>query len=186
MFLVESNTFRGVVDLITMRKIDWGSSPCDGSTYSCVPLAPEEDADLFQRALDARVCLIDRLTDYDESLCELVLSDVDYRDIQPQHILRALRHATLYHRQVALMCGSSLKNRGIQPLLNNVINLLPNPTERYTQNSNENSTDKLCALAFKVVPNHRFGPLTFLRLYSGRLKSSSEVFNVNRQSDAVN
>ena len=172
--------FRGIVDLITLWKLLWSSEVCDGTKYSCVPLTAESDEELFAQAVKARIELVDQLAEFDQSLCEMVLNEVDYLDIPPEDLLRALRHATLHHRQVALMCGSSLKNRAIQPLLNNVINILPNPTERYA-NHIEKSSENLCALAFKVVPNHRFGALTFVRLYSGQLRATSEVYNVNRQ-----
>ena len=175
-------TFKGAIDLVTMRKLIWDSSDKDGSSYSCVPLDKDTESEVYEYACGARTTLIDKLADFDSSLLSQVLAETPYDKILPADILRALRLATIHHQQVPVLCGSSFKNIGVQPLLNSIINLLPNPTERH-HDFLEHYKNSLCALAFKIVPNHRHGPLTFVRLYSGKLLTGSSVYNVNRSSN---
>ena len=179
LILDEGKTFKGVIDIVTMRKVIWDSSDAEGSSYNCVPIDKDKERDVYESACEARTQLIDRLADFDSLLFDKIIEEVPYEKISPVDILRALRTATIHHKQVPLLCGSSFKNKGVQPLLNSIINLLPNPTERHHEFLDQYK-NSLCALAFKIVPNHRHGPLTFVRIYSGKLSTGASVYNANR------
>lgn len=135
--------------------------------------------------MTAREELIAKLSEFDEPLAEkFILGE----HISDKDIVTSMRYALRNHNAVALHCGSALKNRGIQPLLENVISLLPSPQEKESVEGMEftskqkiyrfsNAKDKLCAFAFKVVADPVKGLITFFRVYSGTLKNRSKITN---------
>ena len=178
--------FVGVHDLVNLKSLRWDLNSCrDGREFTVLPCdivtnasASIEDIEEISRA---RSDLVGRLADFDEHLADLVLCDTKIEDIPAQDIIRAIRTATLQRRVVPVLCGSSLKNKGVQPLLDAINLYLPSPMEISYGFAKYYGTD-LCALAFKVVHDKQRGPLTFVRLYSGMLKSGASIYNINRST----
>ena len=168
--------FEGVVDIIKMSKITW-TDP-EGSKSSSEPLT-QEDGELWETALHMREQLLGQLCDVSETIAEKVLSDTDILSIQDELIYSAIRTATIKHQFCPVLCGSSFKKKGVQPLLDAIVLYLPNPAEIH-HDFMEYYNDNLCALAFKTLHDKQRGVLTFLRLYSGEIVNSSSVYNVNR------
>ena len=172
--------FEGIIDVITMEKLVWNSKICeDGIKFEKNTLS-QSDGVLYKDALKARHHLIGQLADIDESIADLILADTKLDEIHSEAVHKAVRSATLQQKAIPVFCGSSLKNKGVQPLLDAINFYLPSPMDVRYSFVDFYGTD-LCALAFKVIHNKQRGPLTFLRLYSGSLKSGSTVYNINRQ-----
>uniref|UniRef100_A0A665W696 Elongation factor G2 n=1 Tax=Echeneis naucrates TaxID=173247 RepID=A0A665W696_ECHNA len=150
--------FTGVVDLLTNQKLTWKlrSMGDDGRVFESETLNQSDEPDLLQVVNEARMALIEQLQE-------------------------AVRRVTLARKGVPVLCGSSLKNKGVQPLLDAIVAYLPAPTERH-HDLVRWYKDDLCALAFKVLHDKQRGPLVFLRIYSGTLKPQTAVHNINRNS----
>ncbi|KAM8744348.1 ribosome-releasing factor 2, mitochondrial [Acanthopagrus schlegelii] len=178
-------SFSGVVDLLTNQKLIWklGSSEDDGRKFESKPLDLSDEPDLLQEVTEARTALIEQVADLDDEFAELLLTDFgDNFDAVPSvRLQEAVRRVTLARKGVPVLCGSSLKNKGVQPLLDAVAAYLPAPNERH-HDLVRWYKDDLCALAFKVLHDKQRGPLVFLRIYSGTLKPQSAVHNINRNS----
>ncbi|XP_058473048.1 ribosome-releasing factor 2, mitochondrial [Solea solea] len=177
--------FTGVVDLITSQKLIWklSSAGGDGRLFESAPLNQSDEPDLLQEVSEARAALIEQVADMDDEFAELLLTDFsDNFDAVPSVKLQeAVRRVTLARKGVPVFCGSSLKNKGVQPLLDAIISYLPAPNERH-HDLVRWYKDDLCALAFKVLHDKQRGPLVFLRIYSGTLKPQTAVHNINRNS----
>jgi elongation factor G len=176
----QEDAHRGVVDLVEMRSItyadDLGASPELG----------EIPAELVEQAHEYHHQLIDSIAEYDDELLETYLTDEDA--VTPEMLKRALRAATLTIAVTPVLLGSAFKNKGVQPLLDAVIDYLPSPvdvppvhgTDPRTENelSRRAADDEpFSALAFKVMSDPFVGKLTYFRVYSGRIKAGDRVVN---------
>ncbi|XP_074851531.1 ribosome-releasing factor 2, mitochondrial [Carettochelys insculpta] len=179
----EAKTFKGVIDLVTKEQIIWNptSSLDDGRVFEQKPLTETDDQELLKEARDARNALIEQVADLDDEFAELVLGDFSENfDLVPADKLQsAVRRITLAQKAVPVFCGSSLKNKGVQPLLDAITMYLPAPDER-SYDFLPWYKDDLCALAFKVLHDKQRGPLVFIRIYSGTVKPQSAVYNINK------
>ncbi|NXK39841.1 RRF2M factor, partial [Piprites chloris] len=179
----EAKTFRGLVDIVTKEKIIWKpiSDLDDGKNFERKLLLEADDPNLFQEVQDARNTLIEQVADLDDEFAELVLGEhsENFDLISAEKLRSAIRRVTLAHKAVPVLCGSALKNRGVQPLLDAITMYLPAPNER-SYDFLQWYKDDLCALAFKVVHDKCRGPLVFVRVYSGSLKPQSAVYNINK------
>ncbi|PWA26432.1 hypothetical protein CCH79_00001113 [Gambusia affinis] len=190
--------FTGVVDLLTNQKLIWNltSTRDDGRTFEAKPLGQSEDPELLEAAGEARTALVEQVADLDDEFAELLLTDFsDNFEAVPakkaslpfqnrtlcSDLQEAVRRVTLARKGVPVLCGSSLKNKGVQPLLDAITAYLPAPNERH-HDLVRWYKDDLCALAFKVLHDKQRGPLVFLRIYSGTLKAQTAVHNINRNS----
>ncbi len=173
--------FRGVVDLINNRGIIWNEHD-KGMTYEVVPI-PE---DMVEEAAMYREQLLEAVADYDESLLEKFFEDPN--SITEAEILKALREATINMTIVPMVCGSSFKNKGVQTMLDYVMELLPSPMDKESivgtnPDTNEEVTrqpsekEPFAGLAFKIATDPFVGRLCFVRAYSGVLESGSYVYN---------
>ncbi len=174
--------FTGVVDLLEQRALIWDKDTL-GASFRIEPI-PE---DLRERAAQARDQLIELLADHDEHLMELYLEG---KPIDAQLLRRVLRRATLELKAVPVLLGSAFRNKGVQPMLDAVVDYLPSPAdvppvvgkagdkmeERWPRDDSP-----FAALAFKIMTDPYLGTLTFLRVYSGRLESGSSVLNSTKQ-----
>lgn len=173
--------FEGVIDLIKMRMIKWESESL-GKNFEFLEI-PKEYLD---DAIRYRNELFEILSDYDEDVFECFL---DNKEACEESIWRALRKATLSCKVVPVFCGTALKNKGIQPLLDAVVKLLPSPIDRGSVfGHGVDNYDKkiefkpeideeLSALAFKITNDTFAGQLSFLRIYSGSIKVGQSVYN---------
>ena len=169
--------FRGVIDLITMRAVYF-----DGRCGESVRRGPIPD-ELVDEARRARHGMLDALSLYDDELMELMLED---KEPAVELLHSVIRRLTISREIVPVMMGSAFKNKGVQPLLDAVVDYLPSPLDRmYYARDNDNDGAEvamtadadapLVALAFKVV-DESFGQLTYTRVYQGRLKKGVMVF----------
>jgi elongation factor G len=175
------DTFRGVVDLVNFRGIEWNEAD-KGMTFTEVPI-PD---DMLEEATEWREKLLEAVAEFDDTLMEKYFEDP--ASISEDEILAALRAATISMKIVPMVCGSSFKNKGVQTMLDYVMAILPSPLDRESiigtdpRTGNEISRqpsekDPFCALAFKIATDPYVGRLCFIRSYSGILDSGSYVLN---------
>uniref|UniRef100_A0A3P9KP77 Elongation factor G2 n=1 Tax=Oryzias latipes TaxID=8090 RepID=A0A3P9KP77_ORYLA len=175
--------FSGVVDLLTNQKLIWrpGSARDDGRVFDTYTLDQSVEPELVQEVGEARAALIEQVADVDDEFAELLLTKFsdDFDAVPPVELQEAVRRVTLTRKGVPVLCGSSLRNKGVQPLLDAITAYLPAPDERH-HDLVRWYKDDLCALAFKVLHDKQRGPLVFLRIYSGTVKPQTAVHNLNR------
>jgi elongation factor G len=178
--------FVGVIDLVYMRALVWpGDSKGDvtlGASYEI----QEIPADLRERAEEYRHKLVETVAETDDALLEKYFGG---EELTPEEIKGAIRKLTIKSEIYPVMCGSAFKNRGVQPMLDAVVDYLPSPLdvpaieghdvrdEEKIIERHADATEPFSALAFKVVTHPFFGRLTYVRVYSGRLESGGQVIN---------
>ena len=174
-------TFTGVVDLINFRGVVWNEDDM-GMTFKEVPI-PD---DMLEEATEYREKLLEAVAEFDDSLMEKYFEDPN--SITEAEILAALREATVAMKIVPMMCGSAFKNKGVQAMLDMVMELLPSPMDQEAitginpkteePTTRKPSTDEpFAALAFKIATDPFVGRLCFTRAYSGKLESGSYIHN---------
>ncbi|GAB4250914.1 MAG: elongation factor G [Vicingaceae bacterium] len=175
------DTFKGVVDLVNFRGIIWNEEDL-GMTYEVV----EIPADMMEEAKMYREQLLEAVAEFDDSIMEKYFEDPN--SITEEEILKALREATIALKVVPMMCGSAFKNKGVQTMLDYVMELMPSPVDieaikgidpRTEQEVSRKPSydDPFAALAFKIATDPFVGRLCFTRVYSGKLNSGSYVYN---------
>ena len=174
-------TFKGLVDLVKMKALYWPDEK-QGADY----VEEEIPANLVEEAESYRDKMLETIAEFDDELMEKYFDDPS--TITVEEIKRALRTATLKMQVVPMLCGSSFKNKGVQPLLDAVCAYLPSPedtecVEGHAVGSDEIVTRKplfeepMCALAFKIATDPYVGRLVFFRVYSGSIEAGSYVLN---------
>ena len=176
------DNFRGMVDLINMCAYFFNED--DGRVFE----TREIPAELREQADEWRAFLLDKVAEYDEELLDKYLSD---EEIPVPLLIKAIRTATLTAKFNPVLCGSSFKNKGVQQLLDAIVDFLPSPQDvppiKGMDNDGEETErrpsddEPFAALAFKVVTDPYVGRLTFFRVYSGTLKSGSAVYNSSKK-----
>ncbi|MAT18474.1 MAG: elongation factor G [Leifsonia sp.] len=180
------NTFEGVVDLVEMRALTWrGDSKGDvqmGAKYEI----EEIPADLVEKANEYRQQLLETVAESDDALLEKFFSG---EELTVAEIKGAIRKMTIASELYPVLCGSAFKNRGVQPMLDAVVDYLPSPLDVPDMVAHDprdeekeiirkpSSTEPFSALAFKVAVHPFFGRLTYIRVYSGTIESGSQVAN---------
>ncbi len=177
--------FEGVVDLVAMKAIVYKDELGKEQDVIEIPEA------LAEAAAAAREHLLEEVSHYDDGLVELILEE---QEIPEERLKQAIRKATLSTKLTPVLCGSSFKNKGVQPLLDAVIDYLPSPldvppmtgTELVKGEEGEREVERkpddsepFTALAFKIMADPYVGKLTYFRVYSGHLEAGSRVLNVN-------
>lgn len=174
------DTFRGAIDLINLKMLIWDEGS-QGAEYTTSEI-PEAFAEI---AIHEREKMVETLADCDDELAEKYLTG---EELPAAPIIAALRKATIELKIVPVLCGAALRNKGIQPVLDAVVNYLPSPEDippvkginpKTKQEEIRHSSDKepLAALAFKIQLDEG-RKLTYLRIYSGQIVSNGEVYNV--------
>ena len=175
--------FTGILDLMTMQSILYNESSLGSRfEYGEVPDDMKEDAEKWRHHL------IEEIATYDEHLMEKYLAD---EEISVSEIIAAIRKGCVDNTFVPTLCGSAFKNKGVQRLLDAIVNLLPSPLDiGAVDGLNPDDTDVVItrdpkddepfsALAFKIITDPYVGKLTYMRVYSGKLKAGSYIFNPN-------
>ncbi len=177
--------FKGIVDLINMKAIVYKDELGKDVVIEDIP------ADLADDAQIAREHLLEELSHYDDELLEMILEEAE---IPKERLVKAIRKATLAIKMTPVLCGSSFKNKGVQPLLDAVLDFLPSPLDVPAVEGHEpvkgsdedreavrNASDDepFSALAFKIMADPYVGKLTYFRVYSGKLEAGSRVLNVS-------
>ncbi len=175
--------FKGVIDLIKMKAIIWNDESL-GARYEVL----EIPAQYLSQAKEYHELLIETLAEVDDGIMERYLKE----EVIPEtEILGAIRRVTLEMKCVPVSCGAALRNKGIQPLLDSIVQFLPspldvipmegiNPVTGEVEKRNSLSNTPFSALAFKIMMDQG-RKLTYTRIYSGRLEVGSEVFNSNKR-----
>ncbi|GAL84098.1 elongation factor G [Sporocytophaga myxococcoides] len=175
------DTFKGVVDLVNFRGIQWNEHD-KGMTFTEIPIP----ADLEEEAKEYREKLLEAVAEFDEKIMEKYFDDPS--TITEDEILTALRKAVIAMKVVPMVCGSSFKNKGVQTMLDYVMALLPSPLDKESIKGTDPDTgeeisrkpdekEAFTALAFKIATDPYVGRLCFIRAYSGILESGSYVYN---------
>ncbi len=179
------SAFRGVVDLVEMQAYIWDQDVL-GSRFSIVPIPSE----LAAAAEEARFEMIDSVAEYDD---EVLTKYVAGEHLSIQEIRTAIRAATLACEVIPVFCGSSFRNKGVQALLDGVVDYLPSPAdlppvkgvrvnkdgESIEETRSCSDHEPFCGLAFKLMNDPFVGQLTFVRVYSGVLKAGETVYNAS-------
>jgi elongation factor G len=171
----------GVVDLIEMRALTWRGETQKGEDYAI----EEIPADLADSAAEWREKLIETLADVDDAVMEKYLEG---EEVSVAEIRAAIRRATIASKANPVLCGSAFKNKGVQPMLDAVVEFLPSPldvpaiegtaTDGETPLLRKPSNDEpFSALAFKIQTDKHLGKLTYVRVYSGTLETGTQVIN---------
>ena len=175
------DSFKGVVDLVKGVGMVWNEAD-QGMTYTEVPIPDDMKAEVDEW----RAKLLESVAEFDDTLMEKFFEDPD--SISETEILAALRKACVANKVIPMLCGSSFKNKGVQELLNYVMELLPSPLDKeYIKGTDPNTgaevhrkpgtEDPFCALAFKIATDPYVGRLCYFRVYSGHLDAGSYIYN---------
>lgn len=178
--------FIGVVDLVEMNAKVWRGETAQGEDY----VVEEIPADLADKAAEYREKLVETLAEADDDIMEVYLEDGDTFDVPT--LKAAIRRATLADKLNPILTGTAFKNKGVQPLLDAIVDYLPSPldvdaivghkpgaeeTEENEIVRKPSSDEPLSALAFKIAADPHLGKLTFVRVYSGKLEAGATVLN---------
>ena len=174
------NTFQGMIDLVGMKAITFSEKE------RIVSEIPDE---LKAQAMQARNFLIEKLADYDDKVAECYLEETD---VDENVLKQAIREATIKLLVTPVLCGAAYKNKGIQLLLDAIVDYLPSPTdkgaviahdpddEEKTIQRQPSLNEPFSALAFKLINDPYVGQQTFIRIFSGKLNSGMSLYNVNK------
>jgi elongation factor G len=178
--------FRGIVDLIGMKAIIYKDELGKEQDIVDIP------AEMAEEAAAAREALLDEISHHDDELIEMILEE---QEISPERLKESIRKATLAIAITPVLCGSSFKNKGVQPLLDAVLDYLPSPLDvppveglepvKGSDNGgapahrDASDDEPFAALAFKIMADPYVGKLTYFRVYSGQLEAGSRILNVN-------
>ncbi|HTZ40740.1 MAG TPA: elongation factor G, partial [Syntrophales bacterium] len=180
--LGEAENFRGIVDLIRMRLLTWKEGTL-GASFD----ASEIPGDFLAEAKTRREELLEILAEVDDEIADHYLSEIPIPDVE---LIRAIRKATISLKLVPVLCGAALRNKGIQPVLEAVVDFLPspedippvrgiNPITKKEETRNASDKEPFTALAFKVAMMEG-RKITYARIYSGILKAGDEVYNATK------
>ena len=173
--------FIGVVDLLEMRALTWRGETVKGEDYT----VEEIPADLADQAAEYREKLLETLAEVDDEVMEKYLEG---EELSVDEIKAAIRRATIADKVNPVLCGSAFKNKGIQPMLDAVVDYLPSPMDvpaiEGTAMDGETplqrqavASEPFAALAFKIQTDQHLGKLTYVRVYSGTIEAGSQVIN---------
>ncbi|WP_044493860.1 elongation factor G [Nesterenkonia massiliensis] len=180
------NDFVGVVDLLKMKALVWPGDAKGDVTMGAEYETREIPEDLVERAEEYRNELIEQVAEADEALMEKYLEG---EELTMDELKEGIRKLTVAGEAYPVFCGSAFKNRGVQPMLDAVIDYLPSPADvesmvGHKPNDEEveltrkpSKDEPFSALAFKIAAHPFFGQLTFIRVYSGKLSSGAQVIN---------
>ena len=183
--------FTGVIDLLSLNKIIWPSKTSTRNPEPPMVVKLTEEDKQYEEAIEARNNLIEALAELDDKIMEAYLEDPSILTLDA--LLSALRYGCISNKIVPVICGASLRGKGIEPLLDSISAFLPSPNDRppeiaVAKQQNDTikkinilpSSDELCALAFKVTNDNARGPLVYVRVFSGILEDKSNIFNPNK------
>src|SRR5687767_4100809 len=173
--------FRGVVDLINMKALVWDDASGKGEEFDVIDIPAElaDDAEMYRHEL------VDVLSNFDDNIMEKYIGE---EEITADDLRKALRAGTIANHVVPVLCGSAFKNKGVQPMLDAVVDFLPTPLDlppvrgmdvKGIEELERTADDKepFAALVSKIMSDPHVGKLTYFRVYSGTLEAGSYVYN---------
>ena len=178
--------FRGVVDLLTLKSLIWDKD-AQGTQYSINDNLPSE---IKEKIIKARAKLIEQIAETDDGLLHQYLNN---EELSFDQLKKSLRKAVISYKLIPVFAGSSLRNKGVQPILDAIVDYLPSPTDLKEIKGINPKTEKVekrllaneekfTALAFKIQLDPHVGKLTYTRIYSGVLQSGSYIYNITRNN----
>lgn len=177
------NTFQGMIDLVKMKALSFDEKEV---------FENEIPDDLKAAAMQARHNMIEKLADFDDAIAECYLEETD---VDEDVLKAAIRSATIRLLVTPVLCGAAYKNKGIQPLLDAIIDYLPSPTDKgaviandpydedKTYQRNPSLNEPFSALAFKLINDPYVGQQTFIRIFSGKLTNGMSILNTNKSKN---
>ncbi|MEL3913280.1 elongation factor G [Treponema pedis] len=179
-----SDTFEGIIDLISMQEIHWDSST-EGEKYTYSPIAPER----LPLAEEWREKMLDTVSSFSDEITELILEG---NPVPADLIKKEIRKAVLKRDYIPFLCGSARRNIGVQPLIDAIVDFLPAPDEVLPAEAfNTKKEEKITVpckpegnplgLVFKIQYDKDAGSLCYVRMYSGKIKSGDQVFNIGKK-----
>ena len=180
--------FRGIIDLITMKALYY-SADDNGITVK----AEEIPADMKDAAADARRKLVEEAANFDDAIFEKCIMD-ESGSVTEDELKKAIRKGTIEMAMTPVLCGSSYRNKGIQRLLDAIVDFLPAPTDVASITGKNPKVDRdevrhpgddepLAALVFKILTDEYVGKLAFIRIYSGTIKTGMMVYNPGKNEN---
>ncbi|GIW62316.1 MAG: elongation factor G [Patescibacteria group bacterium] len=180
----KEDSFVGVVDLLERKALIWDQDE-SGIKYTVSDDIPD---DLESKVEEYRAKLVEQIAETDDALLEKYLEG---QELSVDELKRSLRQAVIDYKLVPIYCGTSLRNKGVQPLLDAIVDYLPSPADlKFVEGVNPKTGEKekrvfsdeesFSALAFKIQLDPHVGKITFVRIYSGTIKSGSYIYNVNQ------
>ena len=181
----KEENYKGVVDILSRKVFIWDQDK-EGTKYSISDNVPE---DLKKKIAKIRADVVEKISETDDVLLEKYLNN---NEISVEELKKALRKATIEYKLIPVFCGSSLRNKGVQPILDAVVDYLPSPKDLIqikgiNPQTNKDEMrklipeEKLSALAFKIQLDPHVGKITYTRIYSGEIKSGSYVYNATKK-----
>lgn len=182
--LGKEDNFKGVIDLLTMQALVFTDQLGASPTVTDIP------AEFLDAAEAARADTIERIAETDE---ELIVKFLDGEEITAEELYKALRNAVTNSKLVPVLCGTALRNKGVQPLLDAVVRYLPSPIDvppvqgidpddaEIALERKPSINEPFSALVFKIMTDPFIGRLAYVRVYSGRLEAGSTVYNSNNK-----
>ena len=184
----KEDQFKGIIDLLTMTAVTYPDDD-KGQTILEMEIPPE----LRAKAKKWRANLVEKCAEQDDELLEKFLNT---GNLTESEMLKIIRKATIANKVIPVYCGAAFKNKGVQRLLDGIVKFLPSPADLPPVVSAGSAEDELpsqrapsddepmAAIAFKIMSDKHMGKLTYLRIYSGRLRTGDIVFNSTQQTDA--
>ncbi|XP_018570990.1 ribosome-releasing factor 2, mitochondrial [Anoplophora glabripennis] len=172
----ENGKLTGIIDVLSMELLNYGA--VNEKQVTKTPLTEDQCPKYWSEAKNARMILIDKLTDHCDELADTVISSESLENIATVDIVKALNAITYNQKAVPVLLGSAYKNIGIQALMDAVVLYLPSPVvknDRYTC-----FESSLCAGAFKVVHDKQRGSLVFIRIYNGTLNKGQKIYSIQQ------
>ncbi len=180
----KESEFKGIIDLLTLKVKVWDQD-VQGIKYTVTDEIP---ADIKDKVIKARAKLVEQIAEHDDTLLNKYLNG---EEITVDELKAALRKATIAYKIVPIYCGTSLRNKAVQPVLDAIVDYLPspldlkeiigiNPVTKLEEKRALNQQEDFTGLSFKIQLDPHVGKLTYIRIYSGTLESGSYVYNVNR------
>jgi len=176
--------FKGVIDLLTLKSMYWEEDP-QGIKYEIKDEIPEE---LKKEVMEVRAKLMEQVAETDDALLNKYLAG---EVLEVKEVKAALRKATIGYKLIPIYCGTSLRNKAVQPVLDAVVDYLPSPKDlkivqgldpvsKETISRKLINEEKFSALTFKIQLDSHVGKINYTRIYSGTLESGSYVYNINK------
>jgi elongation factor G len=180
----KEDNFKGVIDLVLMKGIIWTDQSGEHYEYTAIPDELQSEAQYY------REHLIETIAEHDEQILDKYLAGVE---VEEQELKRAIRTVTIKSALFPVFCGSALKNKGVQPLIDAIVDYLPSPKDIPSIKGNDAQHDDVilerhpddkepfCALCFKIMTDAYVGKLCYVRVYSGHVSVGESILNVNKQ-----
>jgi len=179
----KEHDFKGVINLLTLKSLIWDKDN-EGAEYSIKDGVAD---DIKNKVMAARAKLVETIAETDDKLLNKYLNN---EEIKAEELKQALRKATIAYKLIPVYCGTSLRNKAVQPVLDAIVDYLPSPVDLAQMKGVDPLTnepkvrklineEKFSALAFKIQLDPHVGKLTYIRVYSGTLESGSYIYNVN-------